>query len=198
MRWGDCKHKWDQARERETSVTAWMHKLTMKKPCMKRSRCHRGEATWAQTHRRTSRLNFLHTRKTFSHWLISHTKYKEVAQMLIQYPRETKSISSVKLWQLRLTSACPISSFPNKGRKWLHPRISLWAHESVLWNLHSWKWVSILHVSCHRGKNDMINSNTTSPYWDTNLWAFPPFSKNKWMNDWNSVPTNFFFPSFVS
>ena len=43
----------DQARKRETSVMCLMDKLTMKRPCVKRRGCHRGEATWAQTHRRT-------------------------------------------------------------------------------------------------------------------------------------------------
>lgn len=137
-------------------------------------------------------LNFLHTRKTFSHWLTLSNIKKWLNST--QYLRETKSISFCKALQLRayirLVQSVHFQTKVGNGCI-LGFHCGLMSQCFGTWYL--WKWVSILHVSCHRGKMVQINSNTTSPYWDMNLWAFPPLLKNKRMNDRNSGPTNFFF-----
>lgn len=121
-------------------------------------------------------LNFLHTRKTFSHWPTLSNIKKWLNS--IQYLSETKSISFCKALQLRayirLVQSAHFQTKVGNGCI-LGFHCGLMSQCFGTWYL--WKWVSILHVSCHRGKMVQINSNTTSPYWDTNLWAFPRLLK---------------------
>lgn len=151
MRWGDCKHKWDQARERETSVTCLMHKLTMKKALHEKERVPSGRGYMGTNTQKDPALNFLHTRKTFSHWLTLSNIKKWLHS--IQYLRETKSISFCKALQLRayirLVQSVHFQTKVGNGCI-LGFHCGLMSQCFGTWYL--WKWVSILHVSCHRGK----------------------------------------------
>lgn len=96
--------------------------------------------------------------------LVDPVTYKEVAKQHAVPKRDQKHFLLYSAAAESSHPPGPISSFPNKGRKWLHPHIALWTHESVLWNLVS------LGVSVYssrllpQGEKGKINIDTISPY----------------------------------
>lgn len=88
----------------------------------------------------------------------------------------------------------PISSFPNKGRKWLHPRISLWTRESVLWNS-----VSLGVSVCSPRLLPQREKGADRQWHNFTPWRYKSVGFfSKWVNEWRKFSSCFFFffPSF--
>lgn len=117
-----------------------VHQLTMQMPYVQRNACFSlpsaKDSMGTNTNPNGPRSYTLYTLRTIS-ILVDLVKYKEVAK---QHPVPKRDQKHFLLWSIAaegLLPPGPISSLLNKGRKWLHPSISLWTHESVLWNLGS-------------------------------------------------------------
>lgn len=121
----------------------------------------------------------------------------------MQYLRETKSISFSTALQLRahirLVQSVHFQTKVGNGCI-LILHCGLMSQCFGTWYL--WEWVSILHVSCHRGKKVQINIDTISPYSRCKAVGFSTLLlkkiMNEWTNEWmklSSCLVFFFFPS---